>query len=263
MEKVMTRKELKWHFLKVVKYLSEHGELLKAYFVLRNAPSIIEDEIKDYFKEVKEQIDKLQDYNKHGFEYKDGLIWKNYGSKDPDDVDELPRVKLLLKDIKKLGLKYLVDVGCYSGWLGRRLSLEGIRVLGIDMQAGVVEMAQRKSAGTLAEVKHLNAMILGTIYKEEFDGAVLFDLIEHVFDPDNMILSVEKSLKKGGWVFLTIPKVEEEHRITDVPIMTKREHLQSFSKKKILDMFGKKKNFSIISMDNEEGTTNWFVKYQK
>lgn len=251
-------------YLRIVKYLSEHGELLKAYIFLKFAPSYLENEkeVKKLGKEIINQISKQRNVNNYGFWGNEDDRAFNCGIKDPDDVYNLPKVKKLIKDLKKYNLWNVVDVGCYSGWLGRRLSVEGIGVFGIDVHPIVIKLAKTMAAGSLAEFGCIPAQKLGVVFPGRFDGAVLFDVFEHVFDPENLILSVEKSLKKNGWVFLTIPDLKEEHKITPVPIEL-NEHLRVFSKERIDKMFGKKKNYSIESMLNEDNCYNWYVKYQR
>ncbi len=251
-------------YLQVVEYLSGHGELLKAYVFLKFAPSYLENDKKviKLKKAVVKQISKQRNVNNYGFweKNKDGMA-VNFGFVDPDDVYNLPRVKRLIKDLKKYDLWEIADVGCFSGWLGRRLSVEGIGVYGIDVHPSVIELAKTVAAGSLAEFGCMPAQKLGIVFPKRFDGVVLFDVIEHVFDPENLILSVEKALKKGGWVFLTIPDLKVEHKIKPVPL-DENEHMRVFSKERIDELFGKKKNYSIESMLNEDNCYNWYVKYQ-
>ena len=249
------RKELLEKFMFVVNYLVNHGEMMKAYMMLRNIPSFVEGDKK--IAELNGRLSILKNLHNHGSA--DGRI--NATFIDPESVDDIIKYKLVKEEILKLGLKKVVDVGCYTGWLGRGLSLSGIAVHGIDVHPVVIQLAAFAASGSLATFEYLPVEKLGIAHPKEYEAAILFDVLEHTFDPENVMKSVHNSLVDGGWVFINLPSPEEEHKADSHPL-DKHEHLYSFSKTKLDKMFGGKKNYELKTISNEEGTTNWFIKYQ-
>jgi len=254
----MTKKQLTKTYLDLVNYMIDHGELMKAYTYLRNIPSYIEDEkeVLNTVGKIQTHLVKLKEFQNHGTV--DGKFRGGYIV--PDNIEELVAYQYLKKLVVDKGLKYLVDVGCFSGWIGRDLSRYGVKVLGIDVSPVTSLMAQLKSTGTLAKFERLPVQQLGFTHTKQFDGAILFDVLEHVFEPETAIKSVELAVKDGGWVFINLPHPQGEedsskHKLGD------HEHLYAFSKTTVEKLFGKKKELKVEIIENEGGHINWFIQY--
>ena len=250
---------MKDEFLKVVKYLAEHGELIKAYHYLVNPPSIIDNDndVLNYLAEIKKRLDDLaeiQTYGTVGGKFNAGFV-------DPEDVSSLVGFQHLRKKLIELDLKKVLDVGCYTGWMGRALSEDGIAVHGIDIHPIIIQMAAYAAVGTRATFQFLSGQKVGFVYPKKFDAVVMFDVLEHCFYPNALIKSINKAVRDGGWVFINLPHPEAEHISNDKPL-NKHEHLYSFSEKRLNDLFGKYKNFKLEVLNNEQGNINWFVEYQ-
>jgi len=251
-------KQLTKTYMNLVNYLIGHGELMKAYIYLKNIPSFIEDE-KEVLNKVGElhlHLEKLRELQNHGTI--DGQFREGFGN--PDNIKKLIAYQYLKKLVVERGLKYLVDVGCFSGWIGRDLSNYGVRVLGIDVNPLIMQMAKLKSTGTLATFERLPIQQLGAVHTKEFNGAILFDVLEHCFDAETVIKNVELAVKDGGWVFINLPHPQGEHD-SDVYELEYHEHLFAFSKATVEKLFGKKKNLKVEIIENEGGHINWFIQY--
>ena len=247
------------NYIYVVSYLIHWGELWKAYGVLRNAPVSLEDnkDVRDLIINVSKKLDEIsnmQNYGQDGINVRTGFI-------DPENAGKLVKFQILKKLIKKLKLKKLVDVGCYTGWLGRNLAAEGIEVHGIDTHPVIIYVANKLASGTLATFERLTAQELGYVHPHTYEGAILFDVLEHCFDTEITIRSVEKSLKKGGWMFICLPNPEAEEKSPLAPLEL-HEHLHAFTKKKLEKIFGKKKDLKIDRVINEDKCPMWFISYQ-
>lgn len=246
-------------FLNTVDYLFDHGEMMKAYIYLRNAPSIIDDE-----QEVLKRLSTIQTRlktisNIQNYFSTDGKMVAK--GPEPGNIEGLVKVQLLKKYIKQLRLKKLLDVGCHTGWLGRHLSVDGISVFGIDVHPLVIMKATLVSSGSLAKFGIITAQQIGYSHPKEFDGAVVFDVLEHLFDVENAIRSIERSVVEDGWVFMAIPHPKAEHKAGKVALHNK-EHLSSFSERKLKELFGKKKSYDLQEVINEGDMPMWFLKYQ-
>ena len=261
MKLIADREELKQKFLEVVNYLFERGEMMKAYQVICHAPSIIEEdeEILMLFSSIQGRLKDLAEMQRHGT-----LKGKfNRTFQDPSNIVNMVKFKKLSEEVQRLGLKRLVDVGCYTGWIGRNLNLLNIAVHGIDIQPVILFYAGIAGAGTLATYEYLPVEKLGFTHPLKYDGAILFDVLEHVFDPKIAIASVEMSVKDGGWLFYNIPHPEAEHQSARFENPDTREHLHSFSNSKLRALFNNRNKFSLEIIQNEEGGFNWWLQYKK
>ena len=259
MKLIDNKLELKEKFLEVVTYLFERGEMLKAFRVVCDAPSILEEDIDviELSNSIKTRLSNLAEMQRVGL--LEGKM--NVGFVDPQGEEGHIKFNKLRNEVLKLGLKKLVDVGCHTGWIGRNLNLDGIAVHGIDIHPIILFYAGIANAGTLATVEFLAAEKLGFTHPLTYDGAVVFDSLEHLFDPEIAIKSIEKSVREGGWLFYNIPHPEAEHLSTRFPNADDREHLNSFSETKLKKLFKDRKNLIIEKIDNSEGAFNWWVQY--
>jgi len=46
-----------------------------------------------------------------------------------------------------------------------------------------------------------------------FDSIVSFEVLEHVFEPDDFIIEIRRVLKKWGYLLLTVPFIWDEHEV--------------------------------------------------
>jgi len=113
-----------------------------------------------------------------------------YDGERPDLVEMIPeRVKKIL------------DVGCAMGGYGRGLkkARPDIRVTGVEMNP---VMAQRAKV-------YYNHIVEGKIeditFTDDFDLINCGDVIEHLYDPWNMLHQLGKLLQKGGYLVLSVP----------------------------------------------------------
>lgn len=248
---------MKEEFLKLVKYMAEHGELMKAFYYLKNPPSYIEEDhdILNYLSEVQLQLDHMKQMQDKGSV--DGLV--NVMFQDPVNISKLVAFKHLQQRLLDTGLDFVVDIGCYTGWMGRELSLMGIKVHGIDVHPMIIQKAAFRATGTLATFEFLPVQKLGYIYPKKFGGAIMFDVLEHVFDPELALKSVNRAVKDGGRVFINLPHPQGEHDSKLKAPIEEHEHLHAFSEKKIKELIP---NAEIKIIDNEGGTINWFIEYE-
>jgi 2-polyprenyl-3-methyl-5-hydroxy-6-metoxy-1,4-benzoquinol methylase len=128
-------------------------------------------------------------------------------------VSQLPRGKLL-------------DVGCGVGNIGAKLGELGFQVTGIDHSAKAVNLARER--GLEAEVCDLDSEKL-TYGDETFDVVWAGDVIEHVFDPINLLKQLNRVLKKGGCLCLSVPN--EFQLRTRLALLIKGRSCQSFTYK--------------------------------
>lgn len=103
----------------------------------------------------------------------------------------------------------LLDIGCGSGWLLRRMRDLGWSVEGVDSDPIVVKNARKEGL----QVR------LGTLEAQQypdghFDAITMSHLIEHVYDPLQLLRECRRILKLGGRLIVVTPNAESwGHRI--------------------------------------------------
>ena len=256
---LIAKNTLHKYYLETVRYLIFKGEMMKAFLYLKHRPSILDDskELDELTGTLTARLQTIADLQNYGSSK--GKV--NFTFINPENVSQITKLNLLKERIKELGLKKLVDIGCYTGYVGRELSKDGIAVHGIDIHPIAIQLAAFEAVGTVATFQLLTAEKLGMTHPGEYDGAILFDVLEHCFNTQLVVDNVEKSLKSGGWVFINLPHPDAEDKVFIMDI-DKHEHLWSFSEKEIKEVFGKKKNFEYRILDNEEGSFNWWIEWQ-
>lgn len=98
--------------------------------------------------------------------------------------------------------KTVLDIGCSDGYIGSLLLKNRNNVYGIDISPKKVTAA--KALGVKARLVDIEKQILP--YKEHtFDVVLLTDVIEHVFDTDELLERIKRILKVNGTLLITTP----------------------------------------------------------
>ena len=101
--------------------------------------------------------------------------------------------------------KRVLDIGCGGGILSEEMAHNGAKVTGIDASASVIAVAklhqQESGASVTYEQITAQALLAKTIRK--YDVITCLELLEHVPDPENLVLACAALLKEGGHVFFS------------------------------------------------------------
>lgn len=155
-----------------------------------------------------------------------------------------PRFKWLLPKIEELKPKTILDVGCADGYLALTTAQRGIESKGINLYEPSVklanERAKKHNVPATFEVKDL--------FEEngKYDAIVLFEVLEHLPDPQKAIDHLMSQLNDGGRLFVSTPCVDhigveqhkkEDHGTWDDGLPSG--HLQLFTEQEFKDFFKK------------------------
>ncbi len=102
--------------------------------------------------------------------------------------------------------KTVLDVGCGGGILSDSMARRGALVLGIDLAAKPLRVAELHAleAGTPnVEYREVSAEALALEQPESFDLVTCMEMLEHVPDPASVVRACSSLVKPGGWVFFS------------------------------------------------------------
>ncbi|MHB1087278.1 MAG: class I SAM-dependent methyltransferase [Acidimicrobiales bacterium] len=160
--------------------------------------------------------------------------------------------------------KRVLEAGCASGHVSKMLQAQGCSVVGVEMDASVVELAQpwveRVIVGDFDDAK-----VWGELEGESFDVALFGDVLEHLKDPLGVLREAVKHLVPSGIVVLSVPNIAH----ADVKIallngtfpyrdsgLLDQTHIHFFTKESILDLV---KHAGLIPTDIERVTVPVFA----
>ena len=102
--------------------------------------------------------------------------------------------------------KRVLDIGCGGGILSDSMARRGADVLGIDLAAKALKVAQLHAleAGTAnVEYREVAAEALAKELPRQFDIVTCMEMLEHVPDPSSIVAACAALVKPGGWVFFS------------------------------------------------------------
>lgn len=131
----------------------------------------------------------------------------------------------------------VLDVGCASGYLAKRLEKKGCKVVTLD---------KRRAYSKQSIVADLDNCSLPDLLQDvRFDYVILADVLEHVRWPDQLLKDLKGLLRKNGKMLISVPNIGfVTYRLlhllgkwdyTNYGIMDKT-HLRFFTKKTVLEL---------------------------
>jgi 2-polyprenyl-6-hydroxyphenyl methylase / 3-demethylubiquinone-9 3-methyltransferase len=100
----------------------------------------------------------------------------------------------------------VLDVGCGGGILSDAMARRGATVLGIDLAAKPLKVAQLRALETgtpNVEYREVAAEALADREPGSFDVVTCMEMLEHVPDPSSVVTACTTLVKPGGWVFFS------------------------------------------------------------
>ena len=100
----------------------------------------------------------------------------------------------------------VLDVGCGGGILADAMARQGAQVLGIDLAAKPLKVAQLhalEAETTGVDYREISAEALAVEHPATFDVVTCMEMLEHVPDPSSIVRACAALVKPGGWVFFS------------------------------------------------------------
>jgi len=119
-----------------------------------------------------------------------------------DPSPHSPHVKIL--NLVKPG-KRVLDVGCASGYLAKRLIKKGCQVFGVEIDKQAAREARKHCQKVInADVERIDKLPFSDKF---FDVIIHSDILEHLKRPDLVLIKFKKYLTDDGLVIASIPNI--------------------------------------------------------
>jgi 2-polyprenyl-6-hydroxyphenyl methylase / 3-demethylubiquinone-9 3-methyltransferase len=102
--------------------------------------------------------------------------------------------------------KRALDVGCGGGILADAMARKGAQVVGIDLAAKALKVAQLHALEARTPnvaYREVSAEALAMEDPAGFDLVTCMEMLEHVPDPSSVVRACATLVKPGGWVFFS------------------------------------------------------------
>lgn len=117
-----------------------------------------------------------------------------------------PRLSFIKRHASLTGQRVL-DVGCGGGILAEALAANGALVTGIDLAEPLIQVAitHASQSGQRVDYQCVSSAAFAASHARAFDVVCCMELLEHVPDPDQLVMDCSRLLAKAGVaIFATI-----------------------------------------------------------
>lgn len=98
---------------------------------------------------------------------------------------------------------HVLDIGCGDGTVTKAVMTKAASAVGIDISPEAIALAQRVNRDH--RIRYVCAEIEEFHPHERFDAVMMYELIEHVFDPVEVLHITYSLLRPGGILMLSTP----------------------------------------------------------
>jgi 2-polyprenyl-3-methyl-5-hydroxy-6-metoxy-1,4-benzoquinol methylase len=123
----------------------------------------------------------------------------------------------------------LIEVGCGTGFVSKRLKELGYIIECADLYVEGLRFSQKRDVGNA----YYQFNLYDLLFIDEFDGVCAFDVLEHIEDDKLVLNNIYKSLKRDGFLFVTVPACKKLWSVTDEFAAHKRRYSAKELKEKV------------------------------
>jgi SAM-dependent methyltransferase len=127
-------------------------------------------------------------------------MYEDPNSDDDGGYWEKHRSREILKELKRNGLNKIVEIGAGTGSVCGHLAQNGIEVVAVEPLRAGAESIQKKGIRTICG--RLESVNFPTESIEVFG---VFDVLEHIENPNHLLNEMYRTLKPGGYLLVTVP----------------------------------------------------------
>lgn len=118
------------------------------------------------------------------------------------------RVEIMSAHLPKQSSPDYLDIGCSTGFVVEAASAAGWNAVGIDLNPSAIEFGKERGLD-LRTV----ALADAGFGSETFDAVSLFDVVEHLLDPSEVVAAAVRLLRPGGILFIYVPNYDSASRL--------------------------------------------------
>lgn len=148
----------------------------------------------------------------------------------------------------------LLDIGCGDGGFMKVAAARGWKTVGVDYDSRVIELARRDgldaSARDFFEFLKVRAA-------KEFDAITLFDVLEHVPEPRELIAAIKPVLKRGGHLAITFPNAGRPQPFGVEEYDYPPHHFTRWTRRSVRSLL-EREGFAVVELSDVGPTATWF-----
>jgi 2-polyprenyl-3-methyl-5-hydroxy-6-metoxy-1,4-benzoquinol methylase len=132
----------------------------------------------------------------------------------------------------------VLDVGCGRGQLGEAIRKFGWEVCGIEQSTEACDAARSRLDRLIQADLNQFEHVRDELGHDQFDALIFSDVLEHVYDPEEVLATYLEFVKPGGLVLISVPNMVVwtnrfmlmlgQVRYTDTGVMD-RTHIRFFT----------------------------------
>ena len=216
---------------------------------------------------TRQETDKeTQNYSEKSVYDQNIIFWENAWNMVKSPYTQLPNLGYLprIPEIfSTQGARKILDFGCGSGWLSVYLARQGFEVIGVDVAAQAIKLAETCALQEDLKIAFDVSDIASLTYADaSFDGIVANSIFEHftlsqaesmtrkvhdMLTPDGVFVGCFDKVGGGPGEYYTLP--DGTHVYTDKA--RKGMLLRRFSKNELTELFAHFATVEMLTVDNE------------
>jgi 2-polyprenyl-3-methyl-5-hydroxy-6-metoxy-1,4-benzoquinol methylase len=98
----------------------------------------------------------------------------------------------------------ILDIGCSSGGFLSTMKSPAWKLYGIEMESSTAERARKNTGAEVFTGDAMDALFA----PESFDVVTTFDVLEHVYQPQQFLTKIKQWLKPGGIYYTMLPNID-------------------------------------------------------
>ena len=127
-------------------------------------------------------------------------MYEQYNSETDAGYWVMHRSNEILRELKQFGLSQLVEVGAGTGSVSGFLAQNGIEIAAVEpLKAGAMAI-QKKGVQTIC-----GRLEIVNFPPESIKAYGVFDVLEHIENPSQLLDEMYRTLEPGGYLFVTVP----------------------------------------------------------
>ncbi|EKM85408.1 bifunctional 3-demethylubiquinone-9 3-methyltransferase/ 2-octaprenyl-6-hydroxy phenol methylase [Francisella tularensis subsp. tularensis 79201237] len=106
-----------------------------------------------------------------------------------------------IKKFTSLDNKKIIDIGCGGGILSESLTTNNNDVYGLDASSEAINVAKQHAKQNKLKINYINSTIEDFVTQGnlDFDIVTCMEMLEHVPEPESIIASIAKLIKKTAY----------------------------------------------------------------